>query len=350
MERIGFLKKEKIEEYLQSLSKKGELYVPVDVGRAVKFEKYLTGSSICLDRPPTLPPKSVIYPQSERLFKFKFKKDEGNVDLIEIEEVEDTKKRIIFGARPCDSAGFSVIDNVFIQTDTPDVYYERRRMNSFIAAKACDKPSAGCFCIAVGGGPFDDSGSDALITELEEGYLIEAKTEKGSLFLDWELIEPGDDHLEKKLKKKEESERLLSEYLGELKKIEPLDPKTESFNDENFWKRHLSKCISCGLCTYLCPTCYCFNITDEKKIFEGERIRSWDSCMFFHFTLEASGHNPRPDKFKRFRNRVGHKFMFYPEKYSQLIACCGCGRCIRFCPVSVDIREVVFELQKPRRV
>lgn len=77
----------------------------------------------------------------------------------------------------------------------------------------------------------------------------------------------------------------------------------------------------------------------------GERIRSWDGCMFPHFTLEGSGHNPRPTKFKRFRNRVGHKFVYYPEKYNGVIACCGCGRCIRYCPVSVDISEVVSYLR-----
>jgi Fe-S oxidoreductase len=78
---------------------------------------------------------------------------------------------------------------------------------------------------------------------------------------------------------------------------------------------------------------------------DGERIRSWDACMFFHFTLEASTHNPRPTRFQRFKNRVGHKFVYYPEKYEGVIACCGCGRCIRYCPVSVDISEIVNNLK-----
>ena len=73
--------------------------------------------------------------------------------------------------------------------------------------------------------------------------------------------------------------------------------------------------LSCGACTYLCPTCYCFNITDDKGVSAGERVRSWDACMFRHFTLEASGHNPRTKKAQRFKNSVGHKFVYYPDKY-----------------------------------
>ncbi len=113
------------------------------------------------------------------------------------------------------------------------------------------------------------------------------------------------------------------------------------FDDMEFWGDVSAKCISCGACTYLCPTCYCFNITDEGAGLSGRRVRSWDNCMSHQFTLEASGHNPRPTKAHRLRNRVGHKFSYYPAIHDEVIACCGCGRCIKSCPVSVDIREIV---------
>ena len=109
----------------------------------------------------------------------------------------------------------------------------------------------------------------------------------------------------------------------------------------NFWRDQSAKCVSCGACTYLCPTCYCFTITDETTGMSGRRMRSWDACMHFQFTLEASGHNPRPTKAHRLKNRVGHKFSYYPTLHDGLIACCGCGRCVKSCPVSVDIREIV---------
>ncbi len=116
----------------------------------------------------------------------------------------------------------------------------------------------------------------------------------------------------------------------------------------SYWQKMAAQCLSCGICTYVCPTCYCFTITDEIENLRGERLRSWDSCMFYHYTLEASGHNPRPSKLNRYRNRVGHKFSYIPEKYDGLIGCCGCGRCIRSCPVSIDIRQVVGSLEGER--
>ena len=110
-------------------------------------------------------------------------------------------------------------------------------------------------------------------------------------------------------------------------------------------RRPSEKCLACGACTYLCPTCHCFNITDEQGTTRGERVRSWDSCMFTHFTLEASGHNPRSLKSQRLKNRVGHKFIWYPEAHGEP-ACTGCGRCIRHCPVSVDISRIVTLLSR----
>jgi ferredoxin len=115
------------------------------------------------------------------------------------------------------------------------------------------------------------------------------------------------------------------------------------FDDLAFWEAEASKCLSCGACTYLCPTCYCFNLTDEARGALGARIRSWDACMLPLFTMEASGHNPRTGKIQRLRNRIGHKFSYYPGLHNGRIACCGCGRCIKSCPSSVDIRRIVTD-------
>lgn len=112
------------------------------------------------------------------------------------------------------------------------------------------------------------------------------------------------------------------------------------FTDTEFWIKQTAKCLSCGACTYLCPTCQCFTITDEGSPLEGRRLRSWDSCMSPQFTLETSGHNPRAEKFKRMRNRISHKFSYYPQSYDGAYSCVGCGRCVISCPVSLDIRRV----------
>ena len=117
------------------------------------------------------------------------------------------------------------------------------------------------------------------------------------------------------------------------------------FTDVDFWEKETDRCLSCGACTYFCPTCYCFNITDEGEATSekgGRRLRTWDNCMSPLFTREASGHNTRMEKALRMRNRVSHKFSTYPENWGTF-SCNGCGRCISNCPVSLDIRQIVLD-------
>ena len=117
------------------------------------------------------------------------------------------------------------------------------------------------------------------------------------------------------------------------------------FEDVEFWQQETDRCLSCGACTYFCPTCYCFNITDEGDGLngrEGRRLRTWDNCMSPLFTREASGHNPRTAKALRMRNRVSHKFATYPENWGAF-SCNGCGRCVSNCPVHLDIRAIVLD-------
>jgi len=346
MADTGFLPKEKLNNFLEALMKDAVVYAPSLEGDVVLFKKYSKDEKLCFERPANLGPKSVVYPQCETLLSFEFKKndpdDPKKVD-IDLKNEGNYPKTVIFGCRPCDAKGFAIYDKVFIETDTPDPYYKDRRDKTTIISLGCETPFAGCFCTSVGGGPADTAGSDVLITPVGEGYYFEALTEKGKTALKAYSMQDGSSYQDKAEKVKAESEKKLRKPFS---KDEAVIASQKIFGSDEFWEKNLSKCISCGACTYLCPTCYCFNITDEKIKSGGERIRTWDACMFNHFTLEASGHNPRPSKAKRFRNRVGHKFSYYPEKYNGVIACCGCGRCIRYCPVSVDISEIVANLTK----
>ncbi|HOV90827.1 MAG TPA: 4Fe-4S dicluster domain-containing protein [Syntrophorhabdaceae bacterium] len=345
MIEIGFLKKENLKAFLKELSGKYVVYTPIAEDDIVSFKPFTEGKDICLDRPANLSPKSVIFPQCETLFNYTFSKKEENPDKVDVklDEKMDFKDTVIFGARPCDAKGFNIYDRVYKDSDIPDPYYTGRREKTWIIGLACPAPSPGCFCVSVGGGPADKEGSDILITELQNGYVLEPVTEKGKALIQSGLIEDGKGYLQEAQKRQEDTTQKIKNPFTKTGKPQI---SQKIFNDDEFWEKALSKCVSCAACTFLCPTCYCFNITDEKRLKEGERIRSWDSCMFFHFTLEASGHNPRPKKFNRFKNRVGHKFVYYPEKYNGIIACCGCGRCIRYCPVSVDISKIVDDLSE----
>jgi sulfhydrogenase subunit beta (sulfur reductase) len=342
----GYLPKEKIKEFVEALGKDAAVYAPSLEGDTIIFRQYTSDKEIALDRPANTPPKGAIYPQCETLLSFEFKMDEATPQKMDIELKTnlDFPKAVVFGGRPCDARGFTVIDRVFINPEASDPYYQKRRENTTIITKCCNGPYAGCFCVGVGGGPASREGSDVVMTEVDGGYYMEAVTDKGKAVMSLPMIQDGASY---EAKAKEANEKATAKVrnpfpAGSVDKVSP-----ELFDSADFWDKVIAKCVSCGACTFLCPTCYCFNITDEQAITTGERIRTWDSCMFQHFTLETSGHNPRTIKNRRFRNRVGHKFYYYPEKYENAIACTGCGRCIRYCPVSVDISEIVGYLKDP---
>jgi ferredoxin len=115
---------------------------------------------------------------------------------------------------------------------------------------------------------------------------------------------------------------------------------TNDLHAAGFWEDVSFACINCGTCTYSCPTCWCFDIQDESRGSCGVRTKNWDSCMYPLFTLHGTGHNPRGTKLHRVRQRFMHKLKYFVDKYDRGIQCVGCGRCVRLCPVNIDIRRV----------
>ncbi len=339
MREAGYLPKEAWKAFVEGLAKRFRLYAPHSEGDTITFQPFDPEKPLCLDRPAAAAPKGVVFPQSETLFAFEFKKESDQPQKTDIELKADLNfpETVILGARPCDARGFTFLDPVYLNTDP---YYRARREKTTIVTVSCNAPFPACFCTSVDGGPDDTTGSDMLVTELEKGYFIEAVTEKGRRLLEGIELQDGTSY-------REEAERRNADARSRLKKAfsggKAVNISKDRFLSDSFWEHVAAKCLSCGACTYICPTCYCFNITDEHAVNQGERIRSWDSCMFPHFTLEASGHNPRAKKSQRLKQRVGHKFVYYPEAYGNL-ACSGCGRCIRLCPVSMEISAIVASL------
>jgi sulfhydrogenase subunit beta (sulfur reductase) len=333
---------------LGRLAEKIDVWVPVASGEnrwGVEFKPFQPGMVPVLDRQSTSLPKKVLFPQVETLFRFEYVKDSEDPSKVRI-QVDDelaVKPALVFGARPCDVRGFLVFDRVFQDGPHTDVYYKKRRENTLFATLLCNEADDACFCSSVGSGPADQEGSDIWVVPVEDGFVIEAINERGKSYLDLLGSSPNDVQSAAAKKAQEEA---ASKFVGAPGLKENAEAFPGRFADKEYWQEMVSQCLSCGICTYVCPTCYCFSITDEMKDLKGERMRSWDSCMFPHYTHEASGHNPRPTKFERYRNRLGHKFSYIPEKYDGLIGCCGCGRCIRSCPVSVDIRKIVHHLKE----
>jgi len=342
MDAGKFLSHTALKPWLDELAATQALVVPRREGDAIVFRPYDPSIPPELSRDATIAPKEPVFPACEELMRYHYAKnldDPAQAGLTLAESPPPDRPTVVFGARPCGARGFTMFDRVYDTESKCDPYYATRRRLTAYVTLACLKPPNTCFCHWVGSSPSDKAGSDVLLTPVEGGFVAEAVTEKGSALLQSKHLSDA-------------GERMKEAQAAQLKALAAMGPAPELagapkallalFDDMDFWTDASAKCISCGACTYLCPTCYCFNITDEIRGLEGARIRTWDNCMLYQYTQEASGHNPRPTKAHRLKNRVGHKFSYYPEIHGGTIACCGCGRCIKSCPTGVDIREIVL--------
>lgn len=335
-----FLAHNELESWLGKIAEQRRTLVPQRDGDAVVFRPFDRSRPVELKVRPTESPKGAVFPQCEALLTFAYKKDAEDPGRVEVDVTERRggAATVVIGGRPCDAAAFRVFDRVYDSDRVKDLNYLDRREATLFVSLACAKPATTCFCHWVGGGPASTAGSDVLMTPVADGHVLESVTERGG-----ELIAALADASGAQITEAQAVRDTAEAALGEAVDVAAArDKLIEHFDDAGFWEAESAKCISCGACTYLCPTCYCFNITDEKFGHEGVRLRTWDNCMSSLFTMEASGHNPRPTKAHRLKNRVGHKFSYYPSLHGGAIACCGCGRCIKSCPASVDIRAIVL--------
>ena len=332
------LPKDKLTDFLKALENY-DLFAPVRREDAAVFEPITDLEKVKIDlKNQSLPPKRSIYPQTESLFTFDNKKG-----AIKEGETEPKKERVVFGLRPCDARSFSILNPVFEQ-DYPDPYYSGKRKASILIGIGCNEPFANCFCTSVGGSPVSRDGLDILAVELADSYCFEALTPQGEKILEEAsaALSPvsADDE-----KAKDNILQAADKNIKRKVDIKGLPEKIEKAFDTPVWKDLSLQCMSCGICTYTCPTCYCFDIQDEKIKGGGKRQRIWDSCMFKEYTLHASGHNPRPTRSERLRNRIYHKFRQNIGKYG-IAGCVGCGRCITLCPVNEDLIENLITIKE----
>ena len=258
------------------------------------------------------------------------------------EASKDYLPQAIVGIRPCDAHAFQIVRVNFDNREYRDPWWVQRFEETTLVGLGCNEPCSTCFCASVGGGPFEENGLDVLLFDLGDSFLARALSEKGETFL--EKTGKESQASESALEKAEKLAAGAAEKIASEVPTDSLRTKTvKEVFEAPFWEETAFACINCGTCTYLCPTCWCFDIQDEVLGSAGDRIRNWDSCMFPLFTLHASGHNPRERKVQRVRQRFMHKLKYYVDKYDKGVQCSGCGRCVQHCPVNIDIRQV-FQL------
>lgn len=355
----------KLSSLYEAIAASYELYLPVKTGRQTNFKVYTPDCEPDLDTVKTVKsPKDAFFPQSETLYSVR---KEGRKLSVNPKERKN-QDFVVFGIRNCDVRGVEVLDQVFLK-DYRDSFYEARREHGILVALACHDPADSCFCSVFGIDPAEPEGDVACW--MRDGYLYwNARTEKGERLtglLDGLLTDCDSqtDSEEAKAAAGEtgQSERTdrstadgepteVTEEKREIRRIAaelpyaglPLEGWDGNATEKRFssplWEELYKPCLACGTCTFVCPTCQCYDIKDYDTGKEIQRYRCWDSCMYSDFTLMAAANN-RTSQMQRFRQRFMHKLVYFPANNDGMYSCVGCGRCVEKCPSHLNIVKVI---------
>ena len=331
--------KERLNELYAKINETFGLFMPIKKAGEVNYHVWEEGKEVSLETLKTVKsPKNMFFPQTENMMKFKTEDKNLSIENLNFEK----RPFVLFGVKACDYKAIEVLDKVFL-ADPVDTYYQSRREATTIVTLACSKPEESCFCSVFGIDATAPQGD--VTTWLDDNYLYwQANTEKGETLTEKvnELFENGgDEEVATQQAQTKEIMKMLPFAALDLSRFKP-ENLNELFNAKE-WESMSEACLGCGTCTFVCPTCQCFDIRDFKTNEGVVRYRCWDSCMYSDFTLMAHG-NSRTTQMQRFRQRFMHKLVYYPSQNDGLYSCVGCGRCVNKCPQRLNIVKVIKTL------
>lgn len=312
--------------FLEELKKKYQVYAPVKKKNEYIFQSIMDvpADNISLEYPTTiLPPKKFFFPPYETIFEFEKEK-------IKIPKIDE--KTVLFGLHLYDIHGLLILDTVFSHPIN-DYYYQKRRQNTIVIGISTPAESP-AFYEAFG---LDvHVGYDLFLNEVPEGFLATAESKIGEKFLKLPFF-----------KETYWREGITQKYPDKLFSNKELIKKAVLQKNHKIWKHLTEICFGCGICSYVCPVCYCFEMEDKinSDLCSGCRIRRWDACFLPDFSKVAGNYNFRPKLKDRIYHWYYHKFIQMPEEIGK-IGCVGCGRCINYCPAKINFRKILEELIK----
>ena len=339
------IKREDLPALFQKIAADQELYLPVRTADQTNFGVWREEAEVDLDTLKTVKsPKDVFFPQSETLYTCY---REGKKLSVEPETLKE-QDFVVFGMKACDIKGVEVLDRVFL-SDPIDTFYAARRDHGTIVALACHEPEETCFC-KVFGVDAAHPAADVAAWMVEDTLYWKPETEKGQKLTEnlADILEKAEDAgSETAVAEEEEKIRSIIEELPYSHlSLEGWngDVLMERF-ESPLWEELYKPCLACGTCTFVCPTCQCYDIKDYDTGHGVQRYRCWDSCMYSDFTMMAHGNNRTSQK-ERFRQRFMHKLVYFPANNDGMYSCVGCGRCVEKCPASLNIVKVVKAFQE----
>jgi ferredoxin len=387
------LRYDRLPELLQSLSAEKRVYVPSASAGMSRFALYGGGVEPDFELVnTTMPPKDLLFPQTQKMYRYGFD-GEG---LPFIDSLHDADEVVLFGIRSCDARSIECMDDVFLTRGFVDEFYQARRERLTTVAIGCTQVAESCFCDSMGLDANTAPSADLQLTAAGDGYEVRAQTERGAAALEaWKpyLTEgaegtaapasapgsasapapattappapgstpgsasapapattappapgstPGSASAPAPATTAPPASATATQCTLKVD-MTGIKEKLDSMFEHPLWDDISKKCITCGTCTYVCPTCHCFDISQDNRMQEGERFRCWDSCMFSAYTEMAGNHNPRAEKMPRVRQRFMHKLCFFEERYGKSL-CVGCGRCVEKCPVALDITVLIDQI------
>ncbi len=325
----------KINDLLTAIANSTAVFAPQCKKGSVNYDLWQNGSEVVLDKTTVKSAKDVFFPQVENMIEFQA---EGkNLSINPVNPSKD--KFVIFGVRACDVKSFDILDSVFM-TEPKDTFYTARRNNGTVISLACNKPDETCFCQTFKIEAYAPKGDVETYIVGEDLYWLPL-TAKGEAL----TAQVADMLVDADSSAVESQKEVIKNIMAKL----PLaDLSLEGFGQDKVkelfnrpeWEGLSSSCVGCGTCTFVCPTCQCYDIRDYNTGNGVKRYRCWDSCMCSDFTLMAHG-NIRPNKVQRFRQRFMHKLAYFPDNNNGEFSCVGCGRCLAKCPVSMNIVKVI---------